>query len=101
MNQTKAMEDVKRPMNQLAPMPIPRPQATDSWAKRASKRVFRNVIVPAIDWTLKITASLFVVATSLHDVDNWLHQNRLNHDFSLVGAILVLSVAVYLIVRKR
>jgi hypothetical protein len=93
--------DVKRPLQQLKPIAIPRIAQSDGWAKQASKRMLRNYIVPFLDWILKLTAMLFIVATSLKYVVEWLHTNRLNHDFSLAGGILVVSVAIYLIVRKR
>lgn len=58
-------------------------------------------LVPVIDWTLKAIAVTFLLTTSFCFVRNWLQANQVNHDFSLAGAILVLSIVLYLIVRKR
>lgn len=52
-------------------------------------------------FVFKIIAALFVVATSLESIDGWLSAQNVNSDFALAGAILVESIAVYLIVRKR
>lgn len=91
----------KRPLNQLAPMPVPRPKDSDNLFVRVSKRTLRNHIIPAVDWALKVVAALFIVGTSLKFIVDWLHANRINHDFSLAAGILVMSIAIYLIVRKR
>ena len=69
-------------------------------AKQKSTKIIEK-ITPCIDWVLKIIAGLFVLTTSFLYVRDWLQANQVNTDFSLAGAILILSVALYLIVRKR
>lgn len=66
-----------------------------------AKNFGQKYLVPVIDRVLQAGAAVFVLATSFKYVQGWLEQNQINHDFSLVGAIMVMSVALYLIVRKR
>lgn len=69
---------------------------SEKWTTKTIKK-----LTPVVDWTLKGIATVFVLATSFCFVRDWLQTNQVNRDFSLVGAILVMSVALYLIVRKR
>ena len=69
---------------------------SEKWYEKTLKK-----LIPVIDWTLKGVAGAFILATSFCFVRNWLQDNRLNHDFSMAGAILVMTVALYLLVRKR
>jgi hypothetical protein len=66
-----------------------------------AKAISKKYLVPFIDRVLQGVAVAFVLGTSFSFVQNWLEHNQVNHDYSLVGAILVMSVALYLIVRKR
>lgn len=86
-----------RALDKLRPAEIPGYKPKENW----KVRLLNKVVVPTIDWSLKLTGGLFILATSLKFVIDWLHANRLNHDFSIVGGILVVSVALYLFVRKR
>lgn len=68
------------------------------------KRVYKSakpVVIKVVDRVAQAVAAVFVLATSFLYVRDWLQHNQINHDFSLVGAIMVMSVALYLIVRKR
>lgn len=66
-----------------------------------AKALGQKYVVPVVDRVLQGLAAAFVLVTSFRFVQGWLEDNRLNHDFSLAGAIMVMSVALYLIVRKR
>lgn len=70
------------------------------WYVSAFKRVSPWAI-KVIDRVAQIVAAVFILGTSFLFVRDWLQTNQVNHDFSLVGGILVTSIALYLIVRKR
>lgn len=70
------------------------------WYVRFAKWTSPKAIKVA-DRVAQVFAALFVLATSFLYVRDWLLSNQVNYDFSLVGAILVMSIALYLIVRKR
>lgn len=75
-----------------------------SFSDKAKEWVSENIkkyVIPAVDRLLQFVATVFMLGTSFLYVRNWLANNQVNHDFSLAGAILVMSVALYLIVRKR
>lgn len=57
--------------------------------------------MPKLDWLVKILAGAFFVATSYGYVAEWLKTHQAQHDLSTAGGIMVVSIALYLFVRKR
>lgn len=69
--------------------------------KNKSQSFINEWVMPTIDWTCRLIAAAFILTTSFLEIRDRLRIGQLNHDLSLVGAILVVSVALYLVVRKR
>lgn len=68
---------------------------TTAWAKS------KPHLITVADWVLKITAAVYLTATSFMYTRDWLQNVEVNSDFALAGGIMVTSIALYLVVRKR
>lgn len=61
----------------------------------------RRLVGPGIDTVIRLMAAFFILATSFNSIFKWLSTTPLEHDASTASAILMLSTALYLVVRKR
>lgn len=70
-------------------------------ADAGNKVTLKERAVIISDWAVRAFAAVFFVATSYGYVSNWLeaHQNQTN--LSVAGGILIVSVALYLLVRNK
>lgn len=68
--------------------------------KNKSTQLFK-VVAPVADWLAKTVAAVFFVATAYGFVASWLKTNQSQHDLSVAGGILTVSIALYLYLRKR
>lgn len=57
--------------------------------------------MPKVDWLVKVLAGAFFIATSYGYVAEWLKTHQAQHDLSTAGGIMVVSIALYLFIRKR
>lgn len=58
-------------------------------------------IMPKIDWTAKMAAAAFFLATAYGYVSTWLKAHQPNEQIPVAGGIMVVSIALYLYARKR
>ena len=61
----------------------------------------RKLLTPVIDRAAQLVGVGFILATSYGFTHDWLKNHQLNHDYSVAGGIMVVSIALYLVVRKR
>lgn len=56
---------------------------------------------PLIDCAVRVFAALFFIATSYGYVHEWLRTHQAQHDLSIAGGIMVVSIALYLFTRRK
>lgn len=75
---------------------VTKPKKIQQLKKWSNKR-----LTPLIDRLASLFGAVFIVATSFLYVKNWLNENQIERDFSMAGSIMVVTIAIYLYIRKR
>lgn len=73
----------------------------DTTIKKTKVQGLQDVALPIIDRLAQTAAGLFFLATAYGYVSGWLKTHQSQHDLSVAGGIMVVSIALYLFVRKR
>lgn len=60
-----------------------------------------NAINRAIDDAMRYLAIIFLIATSLTTVNEWLVTKQSNNTATIAGSIMIVSIALYLTFRKQ
>jgi hypothetical protein len=69
--------------------------------EKTTKVINKDSLLKVLDWVAKIVAGVFFIACTYGYVSGWLKTHQNNYDLSRIGAILVVSVALYLFLRKK
>lgn len=75
-------------------------KASTKTTKSNGKRV-ADLLMPVIDKIVQLVGVAFILATSYAFTHDWLQSHQSNHDYSVAGGIMAVSIALYLVVRKR
>lgn len=68
---------------------------------KLSGKSLSDLALPVVDKIVQAAAALFFVATSYGYVHEWLRTHQAQHDLSIAGGIMVVSIALYLFTRRK
>lgn len=74
---------------------------SDKKLTKPDKGQVQESLLKGADWLAKMAAAVFFIATSYAFVAQWLKTHQTEQNMSTAGAILLISVALFLFVRKR